>query len=72
MTRRPNKRNVKRKLDDLDPTGPAADYGGIWCSVNHPGERYEPDRDPAPDDLVVEINHAIVPKAECYEDLNDS
>jgi hypothetical protein len=70
--RRPNKRNVKRKLDDLDPAE-GDGYGGIWCRVttagdpddpDDDGERYEPDRDPAPDDLVVEINHVEVPPAD--------
>lgn len=62
--RRPNKRDVKRELNDLDPTE-GDGYGGIWCAVNPvDGDRQEPDRDVAPDDLVVTVTHVEVPPAD--------
>jgi len=42
--RRPNKRNVKRKLDDLDPAE-GDGYGGIWCRVTTAGDPDDPDDD---------------------------
>ena len=79
MTRRPNKRNVKRELNKLDPTE-GDGYGGIWCRSNHVGDPEDPGDVAvgfipfavvAPDDLVVEINHAIVPPADDAGDNED-
>jgi len=79
MTRKPTKRQVKKKLRDLDPAE-GDGYDDIWCAVNHPGdpddpeddgERHEPDHDPGPGELVVEINHAFVPPADDEADDED-